>query len=123
MFHSDLRARAHGDHVATASIATVVFQLEMSNGDFGGHLYPPSIPSASEYPQQGNSLGEEVRETAENSRALGVLNATILVTAGKTQTLSQHVISLSLVCQVNVTSLIPPSAEESPQVVYLSSSP
>lgn len=123
MFHSDLRARAHGGHVTTASIATAMLQLEMNNGDFGGYLYPPSIPSASEYPQQGNSVGEEVRETVENSSALGVLNTTILVTAGKTQTLSQYVISLSLVCQVNVTSLIPSSAEESPQVVYLSSSP
>lgn len=44
----------------------------------------PSIPSASEHPQQGKSVGEELRETVENSNALGILNTTILATTENT---------------------------------------
>lgn len=51
-------------------------------------------------------MEEEVRKTIENSTALGVLNTTILVTAGKTQTLSQYVISLSLAYQVKIKSFL-----------------
>lgn len=67
---------------------------------------PLSVPSASEHPQQGGGVEEEVRKTIENSTALGVLNTTILVTAGKTQTLSQYVISLSLAYQVKKKSFL-----------------
>lgn len=58
----------------------------------------------------------------ESSRALDVPNIVILVTAAYTQTLSQCIISLTLVCQGKHHLFDPPSAEQSPQVVFLSSS-
>lgn len=69
MFHSVLRARAHGDHVIAGSIVIAILQLDMNSSDFRGHLHPSlehlCIPAR-------NSVGEEVRETVENSSALGV---------------------------------------------------
>lgn len=87
--------------MVTVIIATAMLWLKMNNGDF--QRTPPSVPSVSEHSK--GRVWESEWEIIEDSRALGVLNIAVLVTAGETQTLSQSIIALTPVCQVKSSPL------------------